>query len=85
MISVRRPPLSPERGKQRRGKAPVGVGKLKRELGVLLGGFCLCICCAGVCAAQLLMMERDGWKRPSLFYHQQSIIIIARTLDLRTH
>jgi hypothetical protein len=28
----RRPPWSPERGKQRRGKAPVGVGKLKREL-----------------------------------------------------
>jgi len=25
-------PWSPERGKQRRGKAPVGVGKLKREL-----------------------------------------------------
>ena len=42
------------RDKQRRGKAPVVVGKLMRELGVSLGWVWVCICCAGGCAAPLL-------------------------------
>ena len=36
-----------KRDKQRRGKPPVVVGKLMRELGVLLGWVWVCICCAG--------------------------------------